>query len=35
MTHYMFKAHWQGLPHREAMAQLELFGTKVLPQLVR
>ena len=28
MTHFMFKAHWQGLPHREAMAQLELFGTR-------
>jgi alkanesulfonate monooxygenase SsuD/methylene tetrahydromethanopterin reductase-like flavin-dependent oxidoreductase (luciferase family) len=33
MTHFMFKAHWPGLPHREAMAQLELFGTAVLPQL--
>jgi alkanesulfonate monooxygenase SsuD/methylene tetrahydromethanopterin reductase-like flavin-dependent oxidoreductase (luciferase family) len=33
MTHFMFKSHWQGLPHVEAMKQLELFGTKVLPQL--
>jgi len=33
MTHFMFKPHWPGLPHREAMAQLELFGTAVLPQL--
>jgi alkanesulfonate monooxygenase SsuD/methylene tetrahydromethanopterin reductase-like flavin-dependent oxidoreductase (luciferase family) len=34
MTHFMFKPHWPGLPHREAMAQLEWFGTAVLPQLV-
>lgn len=34
MTHFMFKPHWPGLPHRESMAQLEWFGTAVLPQLV-
>jgi alkanesulfonate monooxygenase SsuD/methylene tetrahydromethanopterin reductase-like flavin-dependent oxidoreductase (luciferase family) len=34
MTHFMFKAHWQGLPHLDAMRQLERFGTEVLPQLV-
>ena len=34
MTHFMFKPHWPGLPHREAMAQLEWFGTAVLPQLI-
>jgi alkanesulfonate monooxygenase SsuD/methylene tetrahydromethanopterin reductase-like flavin-dependent oxidoreductase (luciferase family) len=33
MTHFMFKPHWPGLSHREAMAQLEWFGTAVLPQL--
>jgi alkanesulfonate monooxygenase SsuD/methylene tetrahydromethanopterin reductase-like flavin-dependent oxidoreductase (luciferase family) len=33
MTHFVYKAHWPGLPHREAMAQLEEFGTKVLPEL--
>jgi alkanesulfonate monooxygenase SsuD/methylene tetrahydromethanopterin reductase-like flavin-dependent oxidoreductase (luciferase family) len=31
MTHFMFKSHWQGLPHRDAMRQLERFGTEVLP----
>jgi alkanesulfonate monooxygenase SsuD/methylene tetrahydromethanopterin reductase-like flavin-dependent oxidoreductase (luciferase family) len=33
MTHFVYTAHWPGLPHREAMAQLEEFGTKVLPEL--
>jgi alkanesulfonate monooxygenase SsuD/methylene tetrahydromethanopterin reductase-like flavin-dependent oxidoreductase (luciferase family) len=33
MTHFMFKSHWQGLPHADAMRQLERFGTEVLPQL--
>jgi alkanesulfonate monooxygenase SsuD/methylene tetrahydromethanopterin reductase-like flavin-dependent oxidoreductase (luciferase family) len=33
MTHFVFKPHWPGLPHRDAMAQLEEFGTKVLPEL--
>jgi alkanesulfonate monooxygenase SsuD/methylene tetrahydromethanopterin reductase-like flavin-dependent oxidoreductase (luciferase family) len=31
MTHFMFKPHWPGLPHREAMRQIEEFGTKVIP----
>jgi alkanesulfonate monooxygenase SsuD/methylene tetrahydromethanopterin reductase-like flavin-dependent oxidoreductase (luciferase family) len=33
MTHFMFKSHWPGLPHADAMRQLERFGTEVLPQL--
>jgi alkanesulfonate monooxygenase SsuD/methylene tetrahydromethanopterin reductase-like flavin-dependent oxidoreductase (luciferase family) len=33
MTHFMFKPQWPGLPHREAMKQIEEFGTKVLPAL--
>jgi len=33
MTHFMFKSHWQGLPHADAMRQLERFGTEVLPKL--
>jgi alkanesulfonate monooxygenase SsuD/methylene tetrahydromethanopterin reductase-like flavin-dependent oxidoreductase (luciferase family) len=33
MTHFLFKAHWPGLPHLEAMRQLERFGSEVLPQL--
>jgi alkanesulfonate monooxygenase SsuD/methylene tetrahydromethanopterin reductase-like flavin-dependent oxidoreductase (luciferase family) len=33
MTDFVYKPHWPGLPHREAMAQLEEFGTKVLPEL--
>jgi alkanesulfonate monooxygenase SsuD/methylene tetrahydromethanopterin reductase-like flavin-dependent oxidoreductase (luciferase family) len=33
MTHFFYKSHWQGLPHSEAMKQLELFGTQVIPQL--
>ena len=33
MTHFVYKPHWPGLPHREAMAQLEEFGTTVLPEL--
>ncbi len=31
MTHFIFKAHWPGLPHVEAMRQLERFGTEVIP----
>jgi alkanesulfonate monooxygenase SsuD/methylene tetrahydromethanopterin reductase-like flavin-dependent oxidoreductase (luciferase family) len=31
MTQFMFKAHWPGLAHRDAMKQLELFGTEVIP----
>ncbi len=34
MTLFLFKSHWQGLSHGEAMKQLELFGTAVVPQLV-
>jgi alkanesulfonate monooxygenase SsuD/methylene tetrahydromethanopterin reductase-like flavin-dependent oxidoreductase (luciferase family) len=33
MTLFLFKAHWQGLPHRDAMQQVERFGTEVIPQL--
>jgi alkanesulfonate monooxygenase SsuD/methylene tetrahydromethanopterin reductase-like flavin-dependent oxidoreductase (luciferase family) len=33
MTDFMFKPQWPGLEHREAMRQLELFGTKVIPSL--
>ena len=33
MTQFMFKAHWPGVPHSESMRQLELFGTKIIPQL--
>jgi alkanesulfonate monooxygenase SsuD/methylene tetrahydromethanopterin reductase-like flavin-dependent oxidoreductase (luciferase family) len=34
MTDFVFKPHWPGLPHREAMAQLETFGTEVVPKLL-
>ena len=33
MTHFVFKPHWPGLPHADALRQLELFGTAVLPAL--
>jgi alkanesulfonate monooxygenase SsuD/methylene tetrahydromethanopterin reductase-like flavin-dependent oxidoreductase (luciferase family) len=33
MTDFMFKPQWPGLPHVEAMRQLELFGTEVIPRL--
>ena len=33
MTDFVFKPHWPGLPHREAMEQLETFGTDVVPKL--
>jgi alkanesulfonate monooxygenase SsuD/methylene tetrahydromethanopterin reductase-like flavin-dependent oxidoreductase (luciferase family) len=35
MTHFMFKPSWPEIPnaHAEAMAQLELFGTEVIPLL--
>ena len=32
MTHFFYKAHWQGLPHKDAMDQVELFG-EVVAQL--
>ena len=31
MTHFVYKPHWPGLPHRDAMAQLEEFGTERRP----
>jgi alkanesulfonate monooxygenase SsuD/methylene tetrahydromethanopterin reductase-like flavin-dependent oxidoreductase (luciferase family) len=34
MTDFVFKPHWPGLPHREAMAQLEVFATEVVPKLM-
>ena len=33
MTHFVYKPHWPGLPHTEAMKQLEEFGTSVVPEL--
>jgi alkanesulfonate monooxygenase SsuD/methylene tetrahydromethanopterin reductase-like flavin-dependent oxidoreductase (luciferase family) len=33
MTHFVFKPQWPGLAHAEAMRQLELFGTDVVPLL--
>jgi len=33
MTHFMFKAHWPGVPHLESMRQLEKFGTGIIPKL--
>lgn len=33
MTHFMFKPQWPGLPHAEAIRQLELLGTEVMPLL--
>jgi alkanesulfonate monooxygenase SsuD/methylene tetrahydromethanopterin reductase-like flavin-dependent oxidoreductase (luciferase family) len=33
MTHFMFKPQWPGLPHAEALRQVELFGTQVIPLL--
>jgi alkanesulfonate monooxygenase SsuD/methylene tetrahydromethanopterin reductase-like flavin-dependent oxidoreductase (luciferase family) len=35
MTHFVFKPHWPGLPHAEAMRQLEIFGTSVAPAVGR
>jgi len=35
MTEFVFKPQWPGLPHAEAMEQLELFGTQVMPLLAR
>lgn len=31
MTQFVFKPQWLGLPHAEAMRQLEEFGTQVIP----
>lgn len=33
MTDFLFKSHWPGFPHVEAMRQLERFGTEVVPRL--
>jgi alkanesulfonate monooxygenase SsuD/methylene tetrahydromethanopterin reductase-like flavin-dependent oxidoreductase (luciferase family) len=33
MTHFVYKPHWPGMPHRDAMKQLEQFGTEVIPLL--
>jgi alkanesulfonate monooxygenase SsuD/methylene tetrahydromethanopterin reductase-like flavin-dependent oxidoreductase (luciferase family) len=33
LTTFVFKPHWPGLSHAEAMKQLELFGTSVRPLL--
>jgi len=33
MTHFVLKPQWPGLPHAEAMHQLERFGNEVLPLL--
>lgn len=33
MTVFFFKAHWPGLPHADAMRQVEKLGTEVIPQL--
>lgn len=35
MDCFVFKPQWLGLPHAEAMKQVELFGTKVIPLLTR
>lgn len=35
MTHFIYKPHWPGLSHVEAMKQLEQFGTAVMPGLLR
>jgi alkanesulfonate monooxygenase SsuD/methylene tetrahydromethanopterin reductase-like flavin-dependent oxidoreductase (luciferase family) len=31
MTHFVIKPQWPGLPHVEALEQLERFGTQVVP----
>jgi alkanesulfonate monooxygenase SsuD/methylene tetrahydromethanopterin reductase-like flavin-dependent oxidoreductase (luciferase family) len=33
MTDFVFKPHWPGFAHREAMRQLETLGTEVVPKL--
>ncbi len=35
MTHFMYKAHWPGVPHSESMKQLESFGANIIPQVRR
>ena len=34
MTHFMLKPQWLGMPHVDAMRQIELFGTEVIPRLL-
>lgn len=33
MTHFMLKPQWLGMPHIEAMRQIEKFGTEVIPRM--
>ena len=33
VTHFVYKPHWPGLAHRDAMEQLEQFGTSVMTEL--
>jgi hypothetical protein len=33
MTTFVYKPHWPGLSHADAMRQLEQFGTAVIPAL--
>lgn len=33
MTHFLYKPHWVGQSHAEAMRQLEQFGTEVMPRV--
>jgi alkanesulfonate monooxygenase SsuD/methylene tetrahydromethanopterin reductase-like flavin-dependent oxidoreductase (luciferase family) len=33
MTHFVYKPHWPGLAHAEAMRQLDRFGSEVVPLL--
>jgi alkanesulfonate monooxygenase SsuD/methylene tetrahydromethanopterin reductase-like flavin-dependent oxidoreductase (luciferase family) len=33
MTHFVYKPHWPGLSHAEAMRQLDRFGSEVVPLL--
>ena len=32
VTHMLFRMQWPGMPHREVIRQLELFGQQVAPQ---
>jgi alkanesulfonate monooxygenase SsuD/methylene tetrahydromethanopterin reductase-like flavin-dependent oxidoreductase (luciferase family) len=35
MTHFVYKPHWVGHSHAEAMAQLEIFGNEVIPLVAK
>jgi alkanesulfonate monooxygenase SsuD/methylene tetrahydromethanopterin reductase-like flavin-dependent oxidoreductase (luciferase family) len=35
MTHFMFKPQWVGMPHETALQDIETFGTKVIPLLLK